>query len=249
MNIRFACNGCGRCCTDHHVPLTLQETVDWGRDGGQIIVLVEAFRADGPEMPPERREHALRRALAVPCGQATVHVAITFAAFNPGRCRNLDDDNRCRIYERRPLVCRIYPMEINPHIPLRPDAKDCPPETWQEGPVLLAGGQLVDADLAGLIERSRQADRDEIALKAMICQRLGIHTAAVRGEGFAAYLPDMSLMLQAILEVCQETDRLPAAQEWALHMPQSGFAAALRASGAKVVELPQQGCTYIALAK
>jgi hypothetical protein len=68
----------------------------------------------------------------VPSGNTQAFVAITFAAYNAGRCRNLDEDNLCRIYERRPLVCRIYPMEINPHIPLNPAAKDCPPQSWEQ---------------------------------------------------------------------------------------------------------------------
>lgn len=125
-------------------------------------------------------------------------MAITFAAFNPGACRNLDADNLCRIYERRPLVCRIYPMEINPHIPLRPDAKDCPTEAWQRGPVLIHGSQLMDRQLAELIERSRQADRDDIHAKVQICQQLGITTSALKGNGFTAYLPDTGALHAAL---------------------------------------------------
>ena len=123
-NLRFACTGCGKCCTGHHVPLTLDEARQWAASAGQVIVLNEAFLADGPGMPVEQREHVLRRSHPVHCGDGEARVSVTFAAFNPGRCRNLDDDNRCGIYEIRPLVCRIYPMEINPHIPLRPDAKE-----------------------------------------------------------------------------------------------------------------------------
>lgn len=108
--------------------LTLDEARHWVADGGQLIVLVEAFLANGMGLPDAQREHATRRACAVPCGSTQAHVAITFAAFNPGACRNLDADNLCRIYERRPLVCRIYPMEINPHIPLRPDARTARPK-------------------------------------------------------------------------------------------------------------------------
>jgi Fe-S-cluster containining protein len=147
MNTQFSCVGCGKCCTDHHVPLTLPEARQWAADGGAVIVLAEAFLEDGYGVSAEQRRHAERRSCRVPSGSAQAYVAITFAAFNVGRCRNLDAENLCRIYERRPLVCRIYPMEINPHIPLRPEAKDCPPESWGQGPDLIVGGKLVDTEL------------------------------------------------------------------------------------------------------
>ena len=126
--LRFGCTGCGKCCTGHHVPLTLAEARRWADDAGQVVVLIEAFVVDGPGMPLEQRDHVLRRSHPVHCGEGEVRVSVTFAAFNPGRCRNLDANDLCTIYEQRPLVCRIYPVEINPHIPLRPDSKDCPPE-------------------------------------------------------------------------------------------------------------------------
>ncbi|RJX81534.1 YkgJ family cysteine cluster protein [Pseudomonas sp. LS-2] len=200
MNTQFSCVGCGKCCTDHHVPLTLVEAAHWAADGGSVIVLTEAFLADGYGVPPEQISHATRRSHPVNSGSAQALVAITFAAYNAGRCRNLDADNLCRIYERRPLVCRIYPMEINPHIPLRPQAKDCPSESWAQGPDLIVGGQLVDQQLMALIEQSRQADRDDIAQKQAICMALGINTTALKGNGFVAYLPDMNAFASAVAQ-------------------------------------------------
>ena len=47
MNTTFSCVGCGKCCNDHHVPLTLPEARMWAADGGQVIVLVEAFLGRG----------------------------------------------------------------------------------------------------------------------------------------------------------------------------------------------------------
>jgi Fe-S-cluster containining protein len=198
MYTQFSCVGCGKCCTDHHVPLTLAEAAQWAADGGSVIVLTEAFLADGYGVPTEQLTHATRRSHPVNSGSAHVWVAITFAAYNAGRCRNLDADNLCRIYERRPLVCRIYPMEINPHIPLRPEAKDCPSESWTQGPDLIVGGQLVDQQLIALIEQSRQADRDDIARKQAICMALGINTTALKGNGFVAYLPEMNAFAEAV---------------------------------------------------
>ncbi|QVM97564.1 YkgJ family cysteine cluster protein [Pseudomonas sp. SORT22] len=233
-DIRFDCTGCGKCCTGHHVPLTLSEARHWAGSGGQVIVLVEAFLANGLGLPAEQREHAMRRSWPVPCGSSEAWVTITFAAFNPGRCRNLDDDNRCGIYEIRPLVCRIYPMEINPHIPLRPEAKDCPGEAWQSGPALIHGNQLVDKRLAELIERSRQADRDDIRAKVAICQALGIDVSALKGNGFTAYLPDTAALAQALQQPALEQPLAP----WTLHVVDPQLSAELEACGAQVCSEP-----------
>lgn len=246
MNTTFSCVGCGKCCSDHHVPLTLDEARMWAADGGQVIVLVEAFLPNGLGLPATQREHAERRSTVVHSGTTEAHVAITFAAYNAGRCRNLDEENLCRIYERRPLVCRIYPMEINPHIPLNPAAKDCPPESWESGPQLIVGGALVDKELARLIERSRQADREEIAIKERICVSLGIHTTALKGDGFTAYLPNMAAFAAAIDQArSQPLDQ--EAGEWQFHLSGDDIASQVTASGASVVTEAPVNYAFISL--
>jgi Fe-S-cluster containining protein len=234
MNTQFSCVGCGKCCTDHHVPLTLAEAAQWAADGGSVIVLTEAFLADGYGVPADQLTHATRRSHPVTSGSAQALVAITFAAYNAGRCRNLDAENLCRIYERRPLVCRIYPMEINPHIPLRPQAKDCPPESWEQGPDLIVGGQLVDQQLMTLIERSRQADRDDIARKQAICMALGINITALKGNGFVAYLPDMEAFAAAVARY--QTGELPAVCEngWRFRVAGEAATQSLQQAGARL---------------
>ena len=168
----------------------------------------------------------------MPCGATEAYVAITFAAFNPGPCRNLDAELRCMIYERRPLVCRIYPMEINPHIPLRPQAKDCPPEAWGSGEALIHRERVVDPKLMELIEKSRQADRDDIRNKALICQRLGIDTSALKGNGFTAYLPDTTALRQAMIDTASEMGATLA--PWILHVENGDLAGKLDSAGARV---------------
>ncbi|SDH59589.1 YkgJ family cysteine cluster protein [Pseudomonas panipatensis] len=244
--MRFSCNGCGKCCHDHHVPLTLAEARDWASDGGALIILLEAVLADGSGLPAGQREHVLRRSLAVRCGQTRAHLAITFAAFNQGACRHLGSDMRCAIYQRRPLVCRIYPMEINPHIPLRAENKDCPAQVWETGPELIVGGQLVDAQLAELIERSRQADREEIAAKAAICQRLGISTSALKGDGFTSYLPQREAFLDALNEVQAQSPEQSEA-DWALHVSNAALARQLEETGAMIAAILADNCSFIAL--
>ena len=246
MNTTFSCVGCGKCCTDHHVPLTLAEARMWAADGGQVIVLVEAFLGNGLGLPAQQREHAERRSLVVRSGTTEAHVAITFAAYNVGRCRNLDEENLCRIYERRPLVCRIYPAEINPHIPLNPAAKDCPPESWQQGPLLIVGGELVDQELLALIQRSRQADRDDIRIKDAICAALGIRTTALKGDGFTAYLPQMDAFAAVIDQVAAQPLNTESS-EWRFHLSGDDVAGQLVAAGAQVVTEPAQTYAFISL--
>lgn len=199
-----------------------------------MIVLTEAFLADGYGVTAEQITHATRRSVPVRSGACQARVAITFAAYNAGRCRNLDAENLCRIYERRPLVCRIYPMEINPHIPLRPDAKDCPPEAWTQGPELIAGGKLVDMELMELIEKSRQADRDDIARKQAICLDLGINTTALKGNGFVAYLPDMQAFAAAVSRFSSGDLPVTGDDAWAFCVTGDHATSALLRAGARV---------------
>lgn len=218
----------------------------WAADGGQVIVLVEAFLSNGLGLPMQQREHAERRSVRVRSGSIDAHVAITFAAYNVGPCRNLDEDKLCRIYERRPLVCRIYPAEINPHIPLNPAAKDCPPESWEQGPLLIAGGELVDQELIELIQRSRQADRDDIQSKDAICAMLGIRTTALKGDGFTAYLPNMSAFAAMIDQVTEQTSAT-APSEWLFHLSGEDVTGQVVAAGAQVVTEPAQTYAFISL--
>lgn len=240
--LRFACTGCGKCCSGHHVPLTFAETQQWAARGGQVIVLIEGFISDGPGMPIEQREHVLRRSLAVPCGTGQVQVSVTFAAFNPGRCLHLDAADRCGIYADRPLVCRIYPMEINPHIPLRPENKDCPPEAWEQGLPLIHGQVVVDPQLRALIEASRQADRDDIAAKVAVCQALGMTTSALKGNGFTAWLPDMGALGSAL----QANAQVPK-QTWQLHIEDPAIGHTLAALGVQLTTQPSPHYAFIGL--
>ncbi|MEB0044898.1 MULTISPECIES: YkgJ family cysteine cluster protein [unclassified Pseudomonas] len=246
MNTTFSCVGCGKCCTDHHVPLTLSEARMWAADGGQVIVLVEGFLGNGLGLPMQQREHAERRSVRVNSGAADAYVAITFAAYNVGPCRNLDDDNLCRIYDRRPLVCRIYPMEINPHIPLNPQVKECPPESWEKGPDLIIGGQLVDQALAELIQRSRQADRDDVQVKDVICSQLGIRTTALKGDGFTAYLPDMAAFAAVVDNVMAQPSSA-ATSEWLFHVSGEDIAGQVLAGGAQVATDAPLNYAFISL--
>ena len=218
----------------------------WAADGGQVIVLVEGFPGNGLGLPVQQREHAERRSVLVRSGASEAYVAITFAAYNVGPCRNLDEDNLCRIYERRPLVCRIYPAEINPHILLNTAIKDCPPESWEQGPDLIIGGQVVDQGLVELIQRSRQADRDDVQAKDAICGLLGIRTTALKGDGFTAYLPDMNAFATVIDQVSAQPLAAPES-DWLFHVSGEDIAGQVQAAGAQLVTEAPVNYAFISL--
>ncbi|WP_426441494.1 YkgJ family cysteine cluster protein [Bradyrhizobium genosp. P] len=247
MNLHFACNSCGKCCHGHHISLTLHEALRWVDDGGLLVILIEAFLENGDGVPPVQRDHAQRRSLKVRCGGANAYVTITFAAYNIGTCRFLTKDKRCGIYEHRPLVCQIYPVEINPHIQLRPEHKDCAPETWDEtGPMVYSDGRVVDGALAQLIEQSRQADRDDIGYKADICQELGMDVTALKGDGFAVYLPDTGILRATIEAVMKSRSAsAPREQEWSFYSSRTEVISQLGAMNASIMKDMPRNATFV----
>jgi Fe-S-cluster containining protein len=87
-NLRFACTGCGKCCTG----------------GGSYVVEVN-----------RREQRRIQRHLRVSRPWFRRKYLFRFDAETEslkmpgGRCVFLDGDNRCRIYKVRPLQCRTYP--------------------------------------------------------------------------------------------------------------------------------------------
>jgi Fe-S-cluster containining protein len=195
--IRFACNGCGICCKGRLIPLTLNETRQWLQRGHEVAVVLEAFDESTWPSQPRQYAHSAQRAVEVTSGDARIRVVAVLAGNALAQCPNLGEDDRCGIYEERPLVCRIYPMEINPFIALRPESKICPPQVWEEGEVLFTD-RIVDPVLADQVERSRQADRDDAQAKIAVCEAMGLNVAAWKGNALVVYLPDRAHLLEAI---------------------------------------------------
>jgi hypothetical protein len=143
---------------------------------------------------------------------------------------------KCRIYRRRPLVCRIYPAEINPFIQLDPTTKSCPPEAWTSSKLLVLDNRVVDPEVQSLIERSRQTDENDVPRKERLSALLGINVAALAGDGFVIYNPDASTLLAALRSVRDGTlNGKPSQQPWRLHSSSPATTEMLRAAGADVV--------------
>jgi len=124
--LQFRCTGCGNCCRDPLLPVTdadLRRIVDLtGLAASEIVRWVDRHGIDLPGEPesfvmlhPGRRVMVLRHAR--------------------GHCRFLGSDDRCTIYEARPLGCRIFPFDPDFNrqgelVRLRMiEATDCPYET------------------------------------------------------------------------------------------------------------------------
>lgn len=198
--VRFGCVGCGACCRGRYVPLTLAESQAWLRRGDEVAILLEAFLTDDVLAHDAHYDHYSRRASEVPCGTARLNLIPIFVGVAQPQCPNLDADDRCTIHTERPLVCRIYPMEINPFIAIDPANKECPPESWSSAAteVLIASDARVDPALAQLIEESRAADRRDAAEKVAICQQLGYTVTAYKGNGLALYRPERERLFDAV---------------------------------------------------
>jgi Fe-S-cluster containining protein len=195
--VRFACNGCGVCCKGRLIPLTLEESRQWLQRGHDVAVILEAFDESLWPAEPDKYRHNARRAAQVDSGSSRINVVAIFAANALTQCPNLDEQDRCDIYDERPLVCRIYPMEISPFITLNPKSKACPPETWGVGDIIISD-RVVDLNLADLIEKSRVADRLDARAKVAICELLGMTVAAWKEDALTVYLPDGNDLLEAI---------------------------------------------------
>lgn len=100
--LKFQCTGCGNCCKEPLLPLTdedVRRIVD--RTGHAPRDIVRVVDRHAIEMDDEPGGFAMLRQ-----GKR-----VMVLRHERGRCRYLGDDDRCTIYESRPLGCRIYPFD------------------------------------------------------------------------------------------------------------------------------------------
>jgi Fe-S-cluster containining protein len=214
MDIRFKCTQCGQCCRDTKIPLTVAEAIDWLNRGHDVQLLCEASPWPAALDREPRALHFKRRSFAVTSGSMPTRVVVMLVANVVGACPNLLPDKRCRIYEDRPLVCRIYPAEINPFVALKRENKACPPEAWtQDQPLLQRGGLLMDEAIEQDIESSRAADALDADLKRRLCLALNVVNTALVHEAVLVYSPKAETLLSALaFAIATDSAHKPAAQ-------------------------------------
>jgi Fe-S-cluster containining protein len=208
VDLHFECTQCGKCCRDLKLPLTVSEAREWLRDGHAVQLLCDAVPwPREPEAADLKAAHRRRRSFAAMSGSMPTRVVIILAANLAGACPNLQPDMRCGIYERRPLVCRIYPAEINPFTALDPGNKGCPPEAWTvDHPLMLRDGRLVDDVIRRDIQLSRDTDANDAAVKRRLCAALNVEWAALADEGFVVYSPARLVLLAALDRAITDID-------------------------------------------
>jgi Fe-S-cluster containining protein len=233
MDVHFGCTGCGACCRHDKLPLTVGEAVAWLGRGHRVQVLCDAVPwPSEPAAGDLPAAHRARRSVAAVSGTMPTRVTVVLAADTNTACPNLGDDQRCTIYDRRPLVCRVYPFEINPFVALDAARKSCPPEAWSgERPLAQQRSRLLDRRVADDVELSRRTDERDAPTKARLCAALGYQWAALANEGFAVYSPPVAVLLAALARADDGATQ-PAQAHWRFVSNQRATVAAISAIGA-----------------
>lgn len=233
-DLDFHCTLCGECCRGLWLPLALGEAMDWLHDGQPVAVLTQAI--PWPADPPAEdvaAHYKKARSFAAMAGNLPVRVLASLAAPQGHHCPNLQTDQHCRIYERRPAVCRAYPAEPNPLLQLDTGSRRCPPESWQAGGTpLLRNGEYVDGSLRRLLRETAERGIHEAVPLRALCSRLGIRVAALANEGFAVNLRETGALRAALAAPCGEPGVLQAG-DWEFITHRETSMEAIRRCGAQ----------------
>jgi Fe-S-cluster containining protein len=102
--LKFRCTGCGNCCRDTVVLLTDADVRRIREGTGKPVEeFVHFFSVGAVEM-------GKRHPLWVRFSQRRATMGLK---WKEGHCGFLDDDNnRCTIYEHRPVTCREHPFNV-----------------------------------------------------------------------------------------------------------------------------------------
>jgi Fe-S-cluster containining protein len=238
MEMHFNCTRCGKCCRDTKIPLTVAEAINWLKRGDEVQLLCEASPWPEALDGEPRAAHFKRRSFAVMSGSMPTRVVVMLVANVVGACPNLLADQRCGIYEDRPLVCRIYPAEINPFVTLKPENKACPPEAWsRDQPVLQIGGVLMDDVIRQDIDMSRAADVLDADLKSRLCLALNVVDTALVHEAVLVYSPTAETLLSALSIALSTSPCQEPATQWRFVSDQPETIANLAKSGGIALHL------------
>jgi Fe-S-cluster containining protein len=234
VDIHFKCTQCGKCCRDSRIPLTVAEAIGWLNRGHPVQLICEASPwPEGLADEDPRAAHFKRRSFAAMSGTLPTRVVVNLVANNAGACPNLLPDMRCGIYEDRPLVCRIYPAEINPSVALNPAKKACPPEAWtRDLPILQRNGSVMNEVVRQDVRSWRDADAVDVPLKSRLCVALNIMDAALVHEAVLIYSPATDTLLSALARAAQGDDDGPGSAQWRFVSERTETLRELAANGA-----------------
>jgi Fe-S-cluster containining protein len=238
MEIHFGCTQCGKCCRDTRIPLSVAEATKWLKRGDEVQLLCEASPWPEALDGEPRAAHFKRRSFAVMSGSMPTRVVVMLVANVVGACPNLLSNMRCGIYEDRPLVCRIYPAELNPFVTLKRENKACPPEAWaKDQPILQRKEVLMDDVVSRDIELSRAADELDVDVKSRLCVALNLADTAMVHEAVLVYSPTAQVLLSALALATATDFRQEPVAQWRFVSDQPETLETLAKSGAIALPL------------
>lgn len=247
MPLAFSCTGCGRCCHDLRLPLSLDEALAWIERGGTVELLCDAAADTGhaPDDPVSAYHH--HRGFAALSGTLPIRVRLQLIASFAGPCPQLGPDMACTAYAARPAACRIYPAEVIPLRAVAPAAKLCPPDAWVEtaGPVQIE----FDAATRDAVATHRARSLVEVACLPLLAARLGVDVAALRNEGYAVHRPAADRLAEALRVAMHEPP--PASPRpdtfWRLTTPRAATRDMIAAAGATLAPSISDARDYLPL--
>jgi Fe-S-cluster containining protein len=241
VDIHFSCTQCGKCCRDSKIPLTVAEATNWLNRGHPVQLICEASPwPQGLADEDPKAAHFKRRSFAVTSGMMPTRVVVMLVADIAGACPNLRTDLRCGIYEDRPLVCRIYPAEINPFVGLEPTKKACPPEAWTTNqPILQRNGAVVSDVIRRDIQSSRDTDAVDVAVKNRLCIALNVTDTALVHEAVLVYSPTIQALSSALAVAIAADGGRNAQAQWRFVSDRAETMENLAAGGGIALHLPE----------
>lgn len=248
-DVDFRCTECGDCCRGFKLPLSAAEAVAWLRDGNPVEVLCEAI--PWVEEPPATDlVAAFKRERSFPAmsGGLPIRVLVTLAVPLGSGCPHLLADNRCGIYERRPVVCRTYPAYANPFLEFMPQHRRCPPEAWQPGSAPFMRQGCYVPELMPLIQNRNKLAVDDVPLYAKVCATLGICKTAMSNEGYVAHSPAVGELLEALLSGV--SPRLSSPGDWEFVSDNAATVEAIHSCDARCAhasDVIAEGFAYLSL--
>ena len=245
MDVDFQCTRCGKCCCNLWLPLSTAEAIDWLVDGNTVQVLCEAIPWPS-ELPAQDLQAAFKRerSFAARAGQLPIRVLVTLAAPQRERCPNLRSDGLCAIYSRRPAVCRVYPLELNPFRALDSARRLCPPEAWLPGlPALMRETMVVEDSLRLLVEAVQRRAVNDVAAMSNLCNALGIRLAALANEGYVAHTPEPANLLEVLRRL--SSDWSGDGGDWAFISRQEETREAIQSCDAECYRSTDAACSGV----